>query len=125
MSAIIGKKGKSLIKWEPRVRCVIITDDERNDEDKKRMAAVGLIDIGTLSDKDRLTFGGVSKSAELANKMSEEQKPYRLIAVGDECTYEVGDVVLFQGGCQGTSIKIEDKFYLQLGEYEILGKFIE
>ena len=113
------------IKWKPRVRCVLVGDDERNDADSKRMASIGLIDPNTLSDKERMNFGGVSKSAELANKVSEEQKPYRIVAVGDECAYKVNDIILFQGGCQGHSIKVGEKYYLQLGEFEILGKYLD
>ncbi len=92
------------INWIPRTKCVLVIDDE-------------------LSDSERIMFGGTSKSADLANKSSEEQKPYTIVAVGDQCSYKPGDIVLFQAGCQGHSVKIEDKFYLQLGEYEILGKF--
>jgi len=118
------KPGKSSINWMPRTKCVMVADDERNDADKKRMSALGLIDISDLSDKERLNIGSITKSAELANTAGEEQKPYKIIAVGAECESEIGDVVLFQVGCQGTSIKVDGVSYLQLGEYEVLGKFL-
>lgn len=119
------KPGKTTIKWMPRKRCIIVSDDERNDADKKRMAAIGLIDVGAISDSERLRIGATTKSAELANKASEEQKPYKLLAIGEDSDYEIGDMVLFQTGCQGTGIEVDGKFYLQLGEFEILGKFID
>jgi co-chaperonin GroES (HSP10) len=121
----LAKQGVSTIDWMPHGRNIVVIDDEFNNKEVKRMASIGLIDPNSLSDAERLALGGISKSAELANTDSENQRPYIIVAIGSEVTgVEVGDSVLFRAGCQGTSIKIKDKYYLQLGEFEVLGKFL-
>lgn len=118
------KKGETQIKWEPAGRYVVVSDSEKDNEDSIRAKANGLILAGDLSDKERMEYGGESKAASLANKTSEEQGSYTIIATGPDCNFcKIGDVVIFSPGCQGTSIKVEDKFYLQLGEYDVLGRF--
>lgn len=117
--------GNTTISWMPYGKNIVVIDDETTNKEKKRLASVGLIDPSGLSDQDRIKFGGITKSAELANANSEEQKVYEIVAVGPQVSEVfVGDKVLFRGGCQATSIKVGDKFYLQLGEFEVLGKFL-
>jgi co-chaperonin GroES (HSP10) len=113
------------IKWQPAQRYIVVADTEKDNEDYARMKANGLISLNELSDKDLMEIGGTSKSANLANKMSEEQGSFEIVAVGPEVSFcAVGDKVIFSPGCQATSIKIDGKFYLQLGEYEVLGKHL-
>jgi hypothetical protein len=118
------KEGKTVIDWMPHGRNIVVDDDETNNQETKRLASVGLIDPSTLSDAERLALGGVSKAAEIANADSENQKTWTIVSVGPEVTQvTIGDSVLFRPGCQATSIKVGDKYYLQLGEFEVLGKF--
>ena len=127
MKEEINKKAKELttIKWQPAGRYVVVADAEKDNEDYARMKANGLITVGELSDKELLEIGGTTKSANLANKMSEESGSFEIVAIGPEVSFcSVGDRVIFAPGCQATSIKVENKFYLQLGEYEVLGKHL-
>ena len=118
-----SKLGKTTIKWHPYGRNIVVKDLEKDNEDYQRLKANGLISPSDLSDKELLAFGGTSKAANLANKTSEEQGSFEIVAVGPEVSFcEIGDSVIFMPGAQATSIKIEDKFYLQLGEFEVLGK---
>lgn len=120
------KEGKTTIKWMPYGRNVVIGNDDKNNEETKRLASVGLIDPKTLSDAERLAIGGISKAAELANKTSEEQFVHEILAVGPEVVYtQVGDKVRFRSGSQAEAIEIDGKYYLQLGEFEVLGKLID
>lgn len=131
MTFIIGnmekrKEGKSLIKWMPHGRNIVVVDDEENNKEKKRLASIGLVDPDTLSDKERMDLGFTSKAADVANRSSEDQLVYEIVAIGSEVSdVSVGDKVMFRAGCQGTSIKVEGKFYMQLGEFEVLGKFLD
>lgn len=114
------------IAWQPSFRNVLVIDTEKNNEDVQRMRANGLISINELSDKELMDIGGTSKAANLANKTSEDQGSFEIVAIGPEVAYhKIGDKVIFMPGCQATSIKVGGKFYLQLGEYEILGRFID
>lgn len=118
------KVGVTTIGWEPAGRYIVVADKEKDDEDIIRAKANGLITLDEVSDADLLALGGISKSANLANKTSEEQGTFRIVAVGPEVSFcKVDDTVIFQPGCQATSIKVDGKFYLQLGEYEVLGRF--
>jgi len=118
------KVGVTTIGWEPAGRYIVVADKEKDDEDIIRAKANGLITLNELSDADLLQFGGTTKSANLANKTSEEQGTFEIVAVGPEVSFcKVEDIVIFQPGCQATSIKVDGKFYLQLGEYEVLGRF--
>lgn len=108
------------INYTPRTRCVLVKDSQEAGLEANSKLIVG----STLSDADRLKYGGISKAAELANKTSEEQTTYSIIKTGsfvDE--YKEGDTVIFQGGANGHSIKINGEYYLQLGVHDILGKF--
>jgi co-chaperonin GroES (HSP10) len=108
------------INYTPRNKHVLVKDSQI----AGLAANSSLLLPDKLSDADRLKFGGISKSAELANKTSEEQSRYIIIKTGANVEdYKVGDEVIFMGGAQGHSIKIGEDFFLQLGEYDILGKF--
>ena len=112
------------IAWKPYGRNVVV---EANQEESTEISlkAKGFIDPSELSDSERKQFGMTSKSAAIANATSEEQPEYIVVSVGPEVSFTgVGDKVMFMPGCQATSIKIKGKFYLQLGEHEVLGKFL-
>lgn len=118
-------KGDTRIKWMPFGRNLVVKDLEKDNELVTRMKANGLITTGELSDAELMALGGTTKAANLANKTSEEQGSFEIVAVGPEVSFcKVGDSVIFMPGAQATSIKIEDKYYLQLGEYEVLGKHL-
>lgn len=115
------KEGKSNIKYMPLGRYVIVGVKSELEKDISARSS-GLILSSDLSDSDKIRFGGTSKSADVANKTGEEQETYELLAVSAECIYcNVGDKVLFRPGCQPTAIKVGDKYYFQLQEYEVLG----
>lgn len=119
------KRITTTINWQPSFRNVVLIDNEKNNEDTLRLKANGLISINELSDKELLDLGGISKAANLANATSEEQRAFEIVAIGPEVAYhEVGDIIINMPGAQATSIKIDGKYYLQMGEYEILGKFL-
>lgn len=119
------KQGKTTIKWMPHGRNIVVVDDEKNNEEKKRLSSLGLIDPSKLSDKERLNLGFTSKSADIANKSSEEQPMYEVVAVGPEVMeIEVGDKVMFSPGNQAVTILVDGVYYAQLGEYDVLGKFL-
>lgn len=119
MKSTIGNT-VSKINYTPRTKCVLVKDSK----EQGIIANSKLITPDKISDADSLRFGGVSKSAALANKTSEDQSRYTIIKVGSKVEeYVVGDEVIFQGGAQGHSIMIGEEYYLQLGEYDILGKF--
>ena len=126
MEVHLKKYGATTIGWIPQGRNMCVIDDENHNEEKKRLMSVGLIDPGSLSDSERASLGFTDKSAAIANASSEEQPVYTVVAVGPEVMErEIDDKVMFMPGCQATSIKIKGKFYLQLGEFECLGKFID
>ncbi len=120
----IKKVGKTTINYMPKFRYIVVLDSEKNNESKKRLSSVGLIDPNTLSDKERIDLGLNSKVAELANKDSENQSKYEVVATGPEvsCT-KIGEMVGFMPGAQGFSINVDDTFYMVVGEHEALGDF--
>ena len=119
------KTGQSVINWMPHGRNLVVIDETKSNAESKRLSSLGLIDPKTLSDAERLALGGVSKSAEVANKASEDQDTFEVVAVGPEVAYlTVGDKIMVRSGGQFTSFKIDGKFYYQLGEHDVLGKFL-
>jgi len=114
-------KGSTIIKYQPATRYVVVSAKSEM-EKKLNASSLGLILSSDLSDKEKIAYGGTNKSADVANKAGEEQEIYELLAVGsDSYPYKIGDMVLFRPGCQPTAIVVEDKYYLQLGIFEILG----
>lgn len=120
-----NKEGNTTIAWMPHGRNIVVGNDEANNAEAKRLASVGLIDPSTLSDDDRIRFGGVSKAAAVANTDSENQKAFLVVAVGPDVSHvSVGDRILLGGKAQGYSIEVNGKYYLQYGEFDVLGKFL-
>lgn len=108
------------INYTPRQKTILVKDSKV----AGLAANTKLIMPDKISDADSIAFGGVSKGAAFANKTSEQQDHYTILKVGKGVEdYFVGDEILFQGGAQAHSIKIGEDYYLQVGEYDILGKF--
>lgn len=117
------KEGQTIISWMPNGRTIVVKE---NKELEAKLLKSNIITTGEISDAELLGLGMTSKSANIANKSGEEQEVFEVVATGSETLFtSIGDKVMFMPGCQATSIKIKDKYYLQLGEFEVLGKFLD
>ena len=96
-------------------------------EDKIFFGKTALIDPSTLSDKERVNLGFSTKSAEIANKSSEEQREYKVVAVGPKVDPEevkIGDFLLFKPAVQSITIDVDGEMYIQAEEFWVAGKML-
>ena len=113
----------STVNYIPYGRNILV-DTPKEDQ---QVLGSGLITIDSLSDKELQAYGGTTKSAIMANKNSEEQAEYTVVAIGpkvDPTEVQVGDIVLFRPAVQAITIEIDGKYYYQAGEFEVAGKMI-
>ena len=113
-------KAEQTIKYTPREKTILVKDSK----EAGIAANTSLITSDKISDADAIRYGGVSKAASMANKSSEQQDHYTVLKVRKGVDdYFIGDEIIFQGGAQAHSVKIGEDYYLQVGVYDILGKF--
>lgn len=116
-------KGKTTIKYQPKGRNIVVKEI---DISKALATTTKLIMPDEISDSELLKVGGITKAANLANKSSEDQQEFEIVAIGPEVTgTEIGEMVMFMPGCQAVSIKVKGQFYLQAGEFELMGNFLK
>lgn len=119
------RKGKSLIDFLPHGRYVIVEDDLKKNETKKKLIANGFIDPNSLSDKERQKLGIISKGADVANKDAEEQEMFKVVGIGPEVMYvAIGDSIMLRPAGQYQYIVIKDKYYLIFLEHEVYGTYL-
>ncbi len=118
------KEGSTTIGFIPRERFVVVFIGKEYNEQLKTKEKTGLILATDLSDKELLKYGGTTKSAQKANQSGEDMEIDELLAVGSNCDYNVGDMVIFRQACQPSGLKLKGNYYLIYGEHDILGKMV-
>lgn len=90
-------------------------------------ASGNLISLDTVSDAELLQFGGNTKAALAANKSSEEQVLYKVVAIGvkvDKEEVNIGDMVYVKPAVQAVTVEVNGKYYYQFEEFWVLGKML-
>ena len=115
------------INYTPSFKGVVISEYVRPEILVKSSKASKIIKVSEIKDSELLELGLNSKGAMVANKNSEDQSSFVIVAIGpkvDTDEFKVGDRVLLRQAAQPMGIEVEGKIYGQVHEYEICGKML-
>lgn len=115
------EKYMSKVNYRPYGKLILVAIPER---EKVFFGKNNLIDPNSLSDKERINLGISTKSADIANKSSEEQTSYIVVAVGnkvDTTEVNIGDEVVFKPAVQSFTVEVNGEIYIEVEEFWIAG----
>ena len=115
------------INYTPSFKGVVISEYVRPEILVKSSKASKIIKVSEIKDSELLELGLNSKGAMVANKNSEDQSSFVIVAIGpkvDTDEFKVGDRVLLRQAAQPIGIEIDGKIYGQIHEYEIAGRML-
>ena len=115
------KKGITKINYMPKKNNIVLIDNEQIVASAEKS---GLILGNQIPDSTFQNLGLATKAAQLSNKQSEEMELFEVVSIGpDVVNVSIGETILCSPGCRALSIKVEGKFYLQVGEHDVEGSF--
>lgn len=88
---------------------------------------IKITSIHDISDKDLLDLGLNTKGAMTANRSTEDQDSFVIVAVGPKVDSEeakIGDRILLKHAAQPTGIQLDGKIYGQVEEFWIAGRLV-
>lgn len=118
---------KSKINYIPYSKNIVITEYKKPEifiPSKK----VNLVSVNDITDKELKELGMISKGAMVANKSTEEQDVFEVIAIGnkvDTTEVNIGDKIILKGAAQVSGVNINGKIYGQVEEFFIAGRIID
>ncbi len=115
------------INYVPSFKGVVIKEYVRPEILVKSSKASKIISVNQVKDSELLDLGLNTKGAMVANKNSEDQSSFIIIAIGlkvDTDEFKVGDKVLLRAAAQPMGIEVDGVIYGQIHEYEIAGKML-
>lgn len=117
----------SKINYTPSFKGVVITEYVRPEILVRSSKASKIISVSQVKDSELLELGLNTKGAMIANKSTEDQSSFIIVAIGpkvDTDEFKVGDRVLLRHAAQPMGIEVGGKIYGQVHEYEIAGKLV-
>ena len=122
-----NKMNNTAISYIPSFKGVVISEYVRPEILVPSSKASKIIKVSEIKDSELLELGLNSKGAMVANKNSEDQSSFVIVAIGpkvDTEEFKVGDRVLLRQAAQPIGIEIDGKIYGQIHEYEIAGRML-
>lgn len=120
-------KAKSNIGYIPSFKGIVITEYIRPEILVKSKKASKIISVNEVKDSELLELGLNTKGAMIANKGSEDQDSFIIVAIGidvDQRQFNIGDRVLLRSAAQPIGLEVGGKLYGQVHEYEVAGKLV-
>lgn len=118
------KDTSNFINYKPSFKGVLIKEYIRPEILVPSRAASRIISVSEVKDSDLLDLGLNTKGAMVANKSTEDQSSFVIMAIGPKVDIEefkVGDRVLLRHAAQPIGIEVDGSIYGQVHEYEIAG----
>jgi hypothetical protein len=122
---VIEDRSNSSINYKPSFKGVLIKEYVRPEILVPSKEASRIIKVSEIRDQDLLDLGLNTKGAMVANKSTEDQSSFVIVALGpkvDLDEFKVGDRVLLRHAAQPIGIEVDGVIYGQIHEYEIAGK---
>lgn len=126
------KEELTTIDYIPSFKGVVIKEYIRPEilvqkNEIKKVTGNELISLTDIKDSDLVSLGLSTKGTTIANKGTEDQDSFIIIAIGlkvDREEFKLGDRVLLRHAAQPIGLEIGGKLYGQVHEYEIAGKIL-